>query len=203
MNNCTTKEGKIIPHRIFDFLSPIYDILIRGEAPVDLVPLLSLTGDEVILEIGAGTGRIIQSLSHLCSDLFLLDPSPAMLAKARKKVPCANHCLGYAESLPFEEMFFDRVFAIDSLHHWNDQLKGLIEIYRVLKNEGSFILVEFDPNTRFGHYIKSMERFLRMGSKFYSPREIRKLLSVTGLTVSKQYYIDGATYVTVARKAFG
>jgi len=196
-------DGKIIPHRIFDLLSPIYDLLIRGEPPTDLIPLLDLTGDEVILEIGAGTGRIIQSLSHLCSDLFLLDPSPAMLAKARVKIPCANHYLGYAESLPWQKAFFDRVFAIDSLHHWNNQVKGLIEVYRVLKNQGSFILIEFDPNTRFGHYIRSMERLLRMGSKFYSPREIRKILSVTGLTVSKQYYIDGATYVTVARKAFG
>ena len=64
-------------------------------------------------------------------------------------------------------------------------------------------VVEFDPNTRFGHYIKSMERFLRMGSTFYSPREIRKLLAVNGFTVSRQYYIDGTTYVTVARKTFG
>lgn len=184
-------------------MSPIYDFLIRGEAPADLISLLNLTGDEVILEIGAGTGRIIQSLSHLCSDLFLLDPSPAMLAKARVKVPCANHCLGYAESLPFENAYFDRVFAIDSLHHWNNQTKGLTEVHRVLRNHGSFLLFEFDPNTRFGHYIKSMERFLWMGSKFYSPREIRKILSVTGLSVSKQYYIDGATYVTVARKVSG
>jgi hypothetical protein len=43
------QEGKIIPHRIFDFLSPIYDFLIRGEAPTDLISLLDLTGDEVIL----------------------------------------------------------------------------------------------------------------------------------------------------------
>lgn len=197
------QEGKTIPHRIFDFLSPIYDFLIRGEAPEDLISLLNLTGDESILEIGAGTGRIIQSLSHLCSDLFLLDPSPAMLAKAQVKVPCANHCLGYAESLPFEDTFFDRVFAIDSLHHWNDQTKGLTEVHRVLKRHGRFLLFEFDPNTRFGHYIKSMERFLRMGSKFYSPQEIRKILLVTGLSVFKQYYIDSATYVTVARKASG
>ncbi|MFW9904820.1 MAG: class I SAM-dependent methyltransferase [Candidatus Thorarchaeota archaeon] len=157
----------------------------------------------MILEIGAGTGRIIQSLSYLCSHLFLLDPSPAMLAKARVKVPCANHYLGYAESLPFKKAFFDRVFAIDSLHHWNNQTKGLIEVSRVLKNRGSFLLFEFDPNTRFGHYIKSMEHFLRMGSKFYTPREIRKMLSFTGLSISKQYYIDGATYVTVARKVSG
>lgn len=174
--------------------------MIRGEPPADLIPLLNLTGNEVILEIGAGTGRVIQSLSNLCLDLFLLDPSPAMLAKARIKVPCANHCLGYAESIPFPKAFFDRVFAIDSLHHWNNQTKGLTEISRVLKNQGIFILIEFDPNTRFGHYIKSMERFLRMGSRFYSPREIRKLISINGLSVYKQYYIDGATYVTVARK---
>lgn len=197
------KDGKTIPHRIFDFLSPIYDLLIRGEPPRDLVPLLNLSGDEVILEIGAGTGRIINSLSHLCSDLFLLDPSPAMLAKAREKIPCANHCLGYAESLPFETAFFDRVLVIDSFHHWNNQTKGLAEASRVLKKQGIFLLLEFDPNSRFGHFIKSMERFLWMGSKFYSPREIRKLISVTDLIVSKQYFIDGATYVTVARKAFG
>lgn len=155
----------------------------------------------MVLEIGAGTGGVIQSsLSHLCSDLFLLDPSPAMLAKARKKLPCVNHCLGYAESLPFATEFFDRIFAIDSLHHWNNQQVGLSEVYRVLKNQGIFILIEFDPTTRFGHYIKSMERFLRMGSSFYTPREIKRLLLSTGLTVSRQYYLDNATYVSVAQK---
>ncbi|MFX1517290.1 MAG: class I SAM-dependent methyltransferase [Promethearchaeota archaeon] len=176
--------------------------MIRGEPPTDLIPLLDLTGDDplVILEIGAGTGRIIQSLSHLCSDLFLLDPSPSMLAKARIKVPCANHCLGYAESIPFPKAFFDRVFAIDSLHHWNDQTRGLAEVSRVLKNHGIFILIEFDPRTRFGHYIKSMERFLRMGSRFFTPGEMRENISATGLSVRKQYYIDRGTYVTVAKK---
>ncbi len=162
---------------------------------------MNLTGDEVILEIGAGTGRIIQSLSHMCFDLFLLDPSPAMLAKARKKIPSANHCLGYAESLPFESAFFDRAFAIDSLHHWNNQEEGLSEVFRVLKDQGLFILIEFDPETRFGHYIKSMERFLLMGSEFFTPKQIRRLLSSNGLTVFKQYYIDDATYISVAKKS--
>jgi ubiquinone/menaquinone biosynthesis C-methylase UbiE len=178
-----------MPKWIFDFLSPIYDIIIRAAPPSMLFDFMNLSGNcnEKILEIGAGTGRIVTKLSKLCESLWLLDPSIQMLARAKKKIPEAKIVYGYAEKMPFPDNYFDRVFAVDSLHHWDDQLEGLKEIKRILLNQvGQFIVIDFDPQTQFGHFIKSMEKFLRMGSKFFTPREMR--------------FLDQGTYVTLSKK---
>jgi len=191
----------VIPHRIFDFISPIYDLIIKGSTPSELITFLNLQGNEKVLEIGTGTGRTVQKISSLCKQLYLLDPSQLMLNKARKKIPCANFSLGYAENLPYPNDFFQRVFAIDSFHHWNNHRSAAAEVYRVLSFDGTFILFEFDPKSRFGHFIRSMEIFFRMGSKFFTPEELRVLLKKESFMVTHQQYIDHMTYATIAQKS--
>ena len=48
----------------------------------------------------------------------------------------------HAEQLPFEANSFDYVIAKDSLHHFKDPVKALLEINRVLKPEGSLLVSE-------------------------------------------------------------
>lgn len=189
-----------MPKRVFDILGPIYDLIIRGSPSKALIKYLMLTENcsEKILEVGAGTGRTMQFLSHYCDSLWLIDPSVQMLQKARIKLPKAKITHGYVEDLPFSNAFFDRVLAVDSLHHWDDQNQGLLEINRVLKTKGFFILVEIDPMTRFGHFIKSMEKILRMGSRFFTPREMRILHRKVGFKILNQKYIDEGIYITVS-----
>ena len=87
------------------------------------------------------------------------------------------------------------------MHHWDNQLQGLKEIARVLESKGGLsIIVEFDPSKPLGHYIKSMEKFFMMGSKFYTPLELRKLHKKAGLQVIRQAYVEAGTYITIARK---
>jgi ubiquinone/menaquinone biosynthesis C-methylase UbiE len=162
---------------------------------------LNLTGTEKVLEIGAGTGRSIASIIQHASSVWLLDPSIHMLKQAKKKFPKAKVVLGYAERLPFDGVEFDRVIAIDSLHHWDNQLVGLKEISRVLDpKNGLSVIVEFDPGTQVGHYIRSMETFLRMGSSFFSPKDLRDLHTQAQLKVLNQAYIEEGTYMTISRK---
>ncbi|WP_455142234.1 class I SAM-dependent methyltransferase [Candidatus Hodarchaeum mangrovi] len=192
----------VIPHRFFDFISPIYDLLIKGSTPSDLLTFLNLQGNEKVLEIGTGTGRTVQKISSLCDQLYLLDPSQLMLNRARKKIPCANFSIGYAEQLPYPNNFFERIFAVDSFHHWNNHREGLAEVYRVLSSDdGIFIVFEFDPKSRFGHFVRSMEMFFRMGSKFFTPSELRVLFEKESFTVTHQQYIDSMTYATIAQKS--
>ena len=190
-----------IPKRFFDLISPLYDFIIRGDPSQNIMTALNLSGTEKVLEIGAGTGRSISSIIKHTSSVWLLDPSVHMLKQAQEKFPQAKAVLGYAENLPFDGIDFDRVIAIDSLHHWDNQLEGLKEIYRVLEpKEGRSIIVEFDPRTKVGHYIRSMEKFLWMGSSFYSPKELRKLHNQAKLKVINQAYIEEGTYITISKK---
>jgi ubiquinone/menaquinone biosynthesis C-methylase UbiE len=192
-----------MPNRAFDFIGPFYDWIIRGDPPASLLEYLFLSDscEEKILEVGAGTGRTAEFLSRFCDSLWLIDPSVQMLNIARRKLPNVKITHGYVEDLPFSNNFFNRILAIDSLHHWDDHKQGLLEIFRVLKPNGFFVLIEFDPRSRFGHFIKSMERVLRMGSKFFTPREMRYLHRTVGFEIVNQKHIDSGTYITVSSPA--
>ena len=190
-----------IPKRFFDLISPVYDFIIRGDPSKNILDALRLTGEEKVLEIGAGTGRSISSIIQHASTVWLLDPSIHMLQQAKEKFPEAKPVLGYAVRLPFDGIEFDRVIAIDSLHHWDNQLEGLKEVARVLNpNDGFSVIVEFDPKSILGHYIKSMEKFFMMGSRFYTPRELRKMHRQANLKVIRQAYVEEGTYMTIAKR---
>ena len=193
---------KRIPKRFFDLISPLYDFLIRDNPTSKIIELLQLSGQERVLELGAGTGRTVASIIPLVKHVWILDPSHPMLQQAMEKFPTAKPVLGYAEKLPFKESFyFDRVIAIDSLHHWDNQLDALKEIERILEpKQGFSIIVEFDPSKPLGHYIKSMEKFFWMGSKFFTPLEMRKLHRQANLNITRQAYVDESTYYTISTK---
>ncbi len=191
-----------IPKRFFDLISPLYDFIIRDDPTKSIVESLNLTGQERVLEIGAGTGRSIASIIALARRVWLLDPSQPMLQQAIQKFPTAKPVLGYAENLPFKDgIHFDRVIAIDSLHHWDNQLEGLREVERVLEPKKGFsVIVEFDPSRALGHYIKSMEKFFWMGSKFFTPKEMRRLHRKANLHILRQAFVDNGTYLTISKK---
>lgn len=189
-----------MPKRIFDVLGPVYDWIIRGAPPKKLPEYLGLSGncDERILEIGAGTGRTVQGLADQCMSLWLLDPSQNMLRIAKKKIPSAKIVHAYVENIPLPDNYFDCILAIDSLHHWDNHHNGLTEICRILNPNGRVVVIDFDPATKFGYFIKSMEWFLKMGSTFFTPKQMRILFNKSGLIIRKQFYIDTGTYLTIA-----
>jgi demethylmenaquinone methyltransferase/2-methoxy-6-polyprenyl-1,4-benzoquinol methylase len=188
-----------LPKGIFNVLSPIYDWIIRGAPPQKLPEYLGLSGncDERILEVGAGTGRAVKDLIDQCRSLWLLDPSQNMLHVAKKKIPRAKTVHAYAERIPFPDKFFDRIFAVDSFHHWDNHLQALMEIRRVLNEKGRLVIIDFDPSTKKGHLIKSMEKALKMGSTFFTPRQLQSLLKKSGLTIHKQFFVDSGTYLVI------
>lgn len=191
-----------MPKGIFDVISPIYDLIIRGAPPTILPELLNLKSNKRILEIGAGTGRSIKDLVNIIpsNSIWLLEPSIHMLRIASKKYPDVNIIHGYAEKLPFPDGSYHRIFAIDSFHHWDDHVRSLNEIYRVLIPGGLFLLIEFDPSTRTGHFIKSMEKTLMMGSTFFTPRKLNEMLLNAGFNVIDYRKIDSGTYAMVSLK---
>ena len=44
--------------------------------------------------------------------------------------------LGSAENIPLDNKSVNKVIAINSIHHWKDYKKGLLEVHRVLKSKG-------------------------------------------------------------------
>jgi ubiquinone/menaquinone biosynthesis C-methylase UbiE len=71
-----------------------------------------------------------------------VDRSEAMIAIARRRspgFPNVEFAVGPAESLPFPDAGFDRVWTIHSFHHWEDPARGIAEVLRVLRPGGYFL----------------------------------------------------------------
>ena len=97
-----------------------------------------------ILEIGYGSGVFMPELSLYCGELFGVDVhdcAPAVTAcLAKNGVNATLHSAG-AESLPFEDEFFDCVVAVSSLEFVSDLEQVCQEVSRVLTPEGRLIVI--------------------------------------------------------------
>ncbi len=108
--------------------------------------LLGTSVDSMVLEVGCGTGRFTKILAESGYAVTSVDPSPAMLEKAREK--CADisnvrfiECWG--DDLPFADGTFDVVYSIRVLNQTESKPKALSivrEMARVVANGGRLII---------------------------------------------------------------
>ncbi|MGB7093292.1 MAG: class I SAM-dependent methyltransferase, partial [Anaerolineales bacterium] len=81
-----------------------------------------------------------------------IDPSSNMIDLAQQKALKAgvevDFQVGVIEKIEYEENHFDVVLSSLMMHHLPDELKmsGLQEVYRVLKPNGTLLIVELDPS---------------------------------------------------------
>ena len=97
---------------------------------------------KIILEVGCGDGRLTDLLAKHASEIYAIDPNADSVAIARQAVPTADIRIGSGEALPFEEVQFDLVLFTLSLHHHPNPLNALHEAYRVLKQDGTIVIIE-------------------------------------------------------------
>lgn len=104
-----------------------------------------ISKSDKVLEVGCGTGIFTKFIyeSTFCS-LTAIDVSPDLLNIALNKIPYGvNFKLCNANLLELGLMKFDVVFGSSVLHHLRIE-DALVNIYRVLENNGRIIFIE--PN---------------------------------------------------------
>jgi ubiquinone/menaquinone biosynthesis C-methylase UbiE len=135
----------------FERLAPRYDEL---RAPDDVTPLHEvlvregrLEGSRV-LDIGCGTGALLAVLAERFGcGVAGVDPAPAMLDVARRKLPDAELHLAQGEELPFAADAFDAALMVLVVHHLGDRQRAFREARRVVVAGGSLLIVTRDPVT--------------------------------------------------------
>ena len=113
-----------------------------------LLSLVSPESGSRVLDVGCGTGILLQQMYELDTDLklFGVDLAHKMLGVARTKLPGSVVLQqGTASSLPYSSDAFDYVTCATSFHHYPDPLHALWEMHRVLKPEGRIAVL--DPFT--------------------------------------------------------
>lgn len=134
------------------FLSMGIDVLWRKKA----IRQLKGTNPKQMLDVATGTGDLAMEALKLNPDKITgVDISEGMLAIGRKKIEKSNNqdrielMYGDSENLPFNDNTFDAVTVAFGVRNFENLEKGIIEIYRVMKPGGTFVVLEFSQPERF------------------------------------------------------
>jgi len=122
-----------------------YD-LARPEWPVEVARWFVPEDAALVIELGAGTGKLTRALAALEVRVVAVEPDERMLDVLRESGLDGVH--GSAEKIPFADGGADAVVA-GSCVHWFDLEKALPEIHRVLRPGGRFA---FGWNGRDGRH---------------------------------------------------
>jgi len=123
-----------------------YDSLLRTipyQRLVDCMVAAVPPGAQSLFDAGCGTGNFLQVLQRRRPELALtgLDYSPAMLSRAKAKLPCAKLTCGDLNGpIPYHECTFDVVTCVNVLFALANRHETLRELRRVLKPGGTLIL---------------------------------------------------------------
>ena len=99
----------------------------------------------LLLEVGAAdAGNACRLIERGFAAAVALEPSPIMVAKARKRLPQYGARLrpvrGIAETLPFGDARFDCVLCDSALDHFADPERAIQEMARVTKPDGRVVI---------------------------------------------------------------
>jgi SAM-dependent methyltransferase len=124
----------------YDMIGIDYAQLRRPDPRIAAMIERALGDAQTVINVGAGTG----SYEPLGRHVTAVEPSIEMI---RQRPPDAAPVVqASAEDLPFPDKSFDAAMAVLTVHHWQDQARGMRELRRVTR--GPIVILTFDPAFR-------------------------------------------------------
>ncbi len=105
-----------------------------------IVERAGLGPGRVVVDVGAGTGKLTRLLVPTGARVVAVEPVAEMRAKLRETAPEAEALDGTAESLPLADSSADAI-TVAQAFHWFDHDASLPELHRVLRPEGVLVLI--------------------------------------------------------------
>ena len=183
---------------MFDTISGNYDNLNRVISfGIDVkwrkkvLQMVAKTNPNIILDIATGTGDLAILMTQTNAKKIIgLDISAGMLEVGNKKIKDKNlsntieMVLADSENMPFEDHYFDAITVAFGVRNFENLEKGLAEIFRVLKPNGIFVILETSVPDKTPY---------KQGYTFYS----KNILPMIGKLFSK----DNAAYGYLSESA--
>lgn len=167
-----------------------------------LLPMLGDVSDKKVLDIGAGTGRLAVYLQNRGADVTALDVSEKMLEIVKRKNKKVKTVIGNAESLPFDDNYFDIAVAAFLIVHLKDPAKFFDEVYRVLKDDGIFVVTNI--NQKDPPLVKTEKEEIIIESFYHRPEKIKEILESLAFKIENEIFVrEGENWINqiiVAKK---
>jgi ArsR family transcriptional regulator len=148
-----------------------------------------------LLDIGTGTGRILQLFSHRLDEAIGIDINRDMLRMARDNLERGGfrNChvqQGDMDRLPWPDGSFDGAFLHQVLHYAERPAATIAEAARVLRPNGCLLIVDFAPHTLEELRIEHAHRWLG-----FADESIAAWCDSAGLSIEKSRRMRGRPLV--------
>ncbi|WP_267406112.1 MULTISPECIES: class I SAM-dependent methyltransferase [unclassified Chryseobacterium] len=150
---------------------------------LESIKTLLIEDDETVLEIGHGNAAHVKSILNKAQSVKYtgIDISETMHNEAKRLNEefknQADFVLYEGSKLPFEDKIFDKIFTVNTVYFWEKPIEYLNEIYRVLKDNGTFVLtfgqrdfMETLPFTQFDFTLYNTDEMEETVSKSHFKR---------------------------------
>lgn len=163
----------------------------REELRAQIQRFLEPTGDERVLDVGAGTGGFAFAAAALVREVVAVDVVPAVLAEGQARVAEFGNVTfveADATELPFEDGSFDVAACMRTLHHVARPELVVAELVRMTGFRGQVLVMDqiapMDPLVGF-----ELDRFERARdpshTRLLPDVDIRSLLDANGLVLRR------------------
>lgn len=122
----------------------------RSSVSDAVVALVRPLPGERVLDLGAGMGPATLTAAGSGAEVLAVDPTPFMRAVLRLRRLGSRHrgrirvVDGAAESMPVAPGSIDALWTVNTIHHWTDVERAVVELKRVLRPGGRVVLVDED-----------------------------------------------------------
>ena len=194
----TGKDKKKFVEKMFDDISPHYDVLNRILSfGIDkywrkkLIKSMNIQTGQSILDIATGTGDVIFAINKKYQVHSTgLDISKKMLDIAnmklkKNKINNISFIHGDAENLPMEDNSYDHICISFGFRNLGDYNIALSEFYRVLKPGGTLSILEFS---------QSKSKFFNTMFQFYFNKVLPKVAAVISRADAYRYLPESVKY---------
>lgn len=147
--------------------------------------LLNIQPQDKVLEVGLGNGQFIADVLAKAQGVSYtgVDISSTMIEEAKRlNVDLLNREVidlieAGIEDMPFWEATFDKICTVNTIYFWENPLSALQEVYRVLSENGLFVLA-------YRPFVEGQTlNFSAYGFREYQSKEVKQLVSRAGFRI--------------------
>jgi ubiquinone/menaquinone biosynthesis C-methylase UbiE len=161
------------------------------EVEAALTEIVVAAAPRDLLDIGTGTGRVVEVLAPRVGSALGIDQSREMLAVARVNLEHAGTSngmvrLGDMYQLPLPDASFDAVVIHQVLHYADRPAAVIAEAARVLRPGGVLVLVDFAPHVL--EFLRDEHAHHRLG---FADAEVAEWCREAGLDPAPPRHLQG------------
>jgi SAM-dependent methyltransferase len=212
--NQRTMANKLVPPIYERFSRPFVGRMamgvkgpgMRGEHRIAL-EMLAVANGEHVLDVACGPGNFTRDFAQPAGDGLVvgIDASKPMLAFAVRTTESANTTYMRCDActLPFRDESFDAICCFGALHLFQEPMRAIDEIIRVLAPGGRVALLTMRFNVDHGKRLRMLQRIfhLILGMRPLARDELPQALRDRGLIDDEQRVAGLGQFVSARKQA--